>query len=64
MEEVTDRSSDISDTDSYELRDQFDYQDINVDEYLSDDEIPRYRIVANNTSPDQEEKVYSYRYWY
>jgi RNA polymerase sigma-54 factor len=30
--------------------------EINVDEYLSDDEVPRYRLVANNTSPDQEEK--------
>ena len=30
--------------------------EINVDEYLSDDEIPRYRLVANNTSPDQEDK--------
>jgi len=30
--------------------------EINVDEYLSDDETPRYRLVANNTSPDQEEK--------
>ena len=29
---------------------------INVDEYLSDDETPRYRLVANNTSPDQEDK--------
>ena len=30
--------------------------EINVDEYLSDDETPRYRLVANNTSPDQEDK--------
>ena len=30
--------------------------EINVDEYLGDDEIPRYRLVANNTSPDQEDK--------
>ncbi len=30
--------------------------DINVDEYLSDDETPRYRLVANNNSPDQEDK--------
>ena len=57
IEEVTDRSSDISDGEGYEVRDQnSDTQDINVDEYLSDDEIPRYRMVANNTSPDQEEK--------
>jgi len=57
IEEVTDKSSDISDNEGYEVRDQgSDSQDINVDEYLSDDEIPRYRMVANNTSPDQEEK--------
>ena len=58
IEEVTDRSSDISDGEGYdELRDQgSDSQDINVDDYLSDDEIPRYRMVANNTSPDQEDK--------
>ena len=30
--------------------------EINVDEYLSDDEVPRYRLIANNTSPDQEDK--------
>ena len=58
IEEVTDRSSDISDGEGYdEVRDQgSDSQDINVDDYLSDDEIPRYRMVANNTSPDQEDK--------
>tara|TARA_B100001057_G_scaffold91167_1_gene87526 strand:- start:1781 stop:3226 length:1446 start_codon:yes stop_codon:yes gene_type:complete len=58
IEEVTDRSSDNLDGEGYdELRDQgTDSQDINVDDYLSDDEIPRYRMVANNTSPDQEDK--------
>ena len=57
IEEVTDKSSDISDDEGYDLGGQdLDSQDINVDEYLSDDEIPRYRTVANNTSPDQEEK--------
>ena len=57
IEEVTDRSSDISDVEGYDLGGQgSDSQDINVDEYLSDDEIPRYRMVANNISPDQEDK--------
>ena len=39
IEEVTDRSSDISDGEGYdEVRDQgSDSQDINVDDYLSDD---------------------------
>ncbi len=30
--------------------------DINVDEYLSDDEIPEYRLHANNYSSDDDEK--------
>ena len=58
IEEVTDRSLDVSDSEGYDqVRDQdSDSQDINVDDYLSDDEIPRYRVVANNISPDQEDK--------
>ncbi|KJD31792.1 RNA polymerase sigma54 factor [Tamlana nanhaiensis] len=34
--------------------------DINVDEYLSDDEIPDYRTQANNYSSDDEEKTMPY----
>ena len=34
--------------------------DINVDEYLSDDEIPDYRTQANNYSADDEEKTMPY----
>ncbi|WP_062056667.1 RNA polymerase factor sigma-54 [Aquimarina longa] len=34
--------------------------DINVDEYLSDDEIPSYRLSANNYSVDDEEKNVPY----
>ena len=30
--------------------------EINVDEYLSDDETPNYKLSANNYSPDDEEK--------
>lgn len=30
--------------------------EIDVDEYLSDDEIPSYRLQANNYSPDDDEK--------
>lgn len=30
--------------------------DINVDEYLSDDETPSYKLTSNNYSPDDEEK--------
>ena len=34
--------------------------DINIDEYLSDDEIPAYRLHANNYSQDDEEKKVPY----
>lgn len=34
--------------------------EINVDEYLSDDEIPNYRLQANNYSADDEEKHVPY----
>jgi len=53
--------------DSYEdefSNEDFDYEegndvietDINVDDYLSDDEIPSYKLSANNYSADDEEK--------
>jgi RNA polymerase sigma-54 factor len=35
-------------------------EDINVDEYLSDDEVPDYRMQANNYSPDDDEKSIPY----
>ena len=31
-------------------------EDINIDDYLSDDEIPNYKTQANNYSADDEEK--------
>ena len=34
--------------------------DINVDDYLSDDEIPSYRLNANNYSADDEERQVPY----
>ena len=34
--------------------------DINVDEYLSDDEVPEYRLHANNYSADDEQKTMPY----
>jgi len=34
--------------------------EINVDEYLSDDEIPNYRLQANNYSKDDDEKTIPY----
>lgn len=35
-------------------------EDINVDEYLSDDEVPEYRLQANNYSSDDDEKSVPY----
>ncbi len=35
-------------------------EDINIDEYLSDDEVPDYRTQANNYSPDDDEKNIPY----
>ena len=37
-----------------------DAEDINIDEYLSDDEIPSYKTQANNYSNDDEEKNVPY----
>jgi RNA polymerase sigma-54 factor len=35
-------------------------EDINIDEYLSDDEIPDYKTQSNNYSEDQDDKVIPY----
>ena len=58
IEEVTERADTSEIDDDYDTREEqtIDVQEINIDEYLSDDETPRYRLVANNISPDQEDK--------
>jgi RNA polymerase sigma-54 factor len=43
-----------------EERDVIDADDINIDEYLSDDEIPSYRLSANNYSPDDDDNQIPY----
>ena len=53
IEEVTEYDNSLEE--SFDGK-QKDAEEINVDEYLSDDEVPRYRLVANNASPDQEDK--------
>jgi len=40
--------------------DKIEAEDINIDEYLSDDEIPNYKTQANNYSADDEEKNIPY----
>ena len=50
--------------DEFDISDEYDdsgnesinADDINIDEYLSDDEIPNYKTQANNYSADDEEK--------
>ena len=39
-----------------EGNDNIEAEDINIDEYLSDDDIPSYKLQANNYSADDEEK--------
>lgn len=54
--------SDFEDLYSNEINDneQISAEDINVDDYLSDDEIPDYRLRANNYSADDEDKSIPY----
>ncbi|GAA3563965.1 RNA polymerase factor sigma-54 [Snuella lapsa] len=47
-------------TDDFNDNESISAEDINVDEYLSDDEIPDYRTQANNYSSDDEEKTMPY----
>ena len=63
--EIEDESADDYEnsqlTDSYDEYDDsgnesINAEDINIDEYLSDDEIPNYKTQANNYSADDEEK--------
>lgn len=57
MEEGVEQAE-VAEFEDYEEREEqtIEASEINIDEYLSDDETPRYKLVANNTSPDQEEK--------
>ncbi|MBC9794536.1 RNA polymerase factor sigma-54 [Sinomicrobium weinanense] len=61
-EDLSAYDDDMNDTfeDDYNDRDKIEAEDINVDEYLSDDEIPEYRLQANNYSADDEEKTVPY----
>ena len=57
----TDYDSDLDNsTDDFNDGDSINTDDINVDEYLSDDEVPDYRTQANNYSADDEEKTVPY----
>ena len=47
-------------TDNYDDNETINTEDINIDEYLSDDAVPDYRTQANNYSVDDEEKTIPY----
>ena len=44
------------DYDDYEGNESIEADDINIDEYLSDDEIPDYKLAANNYSDDDDDR--------
>ncbi len=47
-------------SDDFDDNETINTDDINIDEYLSDDDIPEYRMQANNYSADDEEKSVPY----
>src|SRR5690554_3954603 len=47
-------------TDDYDEAQNIDTSDINIDEYLSDDEIPNYKTYTNNYSDDDENREIPY----
>ena len=55
-EDLEEYEDDFDNSDDYEDTETIG-EDINVDEYLSDDDIPDYRTQANNYSADDEDKV-------
>jgi RNA polymerase sigma-54 factor len=60
--ENTDEYEDSNSEDDYDTtgNENIDTEDINIDEYLSDDEIPNYKTQANNYSADDDEKNIPY----
>ena len=59
-EENNDFDDDFSDDFDDTGNEKIEAEDINIDEYLSDDEIPSYKTQANNYSVDDEEKNVPY----
>jgi RNA polymerase sigma-54 factor len=59
-ERDSDYDSDLDNSDDFGDNEAINAEDINVDEYLSDDEIPDYLTRANNYSADDEEKTMPY----
>lgn len=55
-----DLSNEFDDDDDDDRSEKDEVEDINIDEYLSDDDIPNYKTQANNYSEDDEEKNVPY----
>ena len=60
LEGADDLYDDNYEDDYKEDNEHIEAEDINIDEYLSDDEIPDYRTQSNNYSEDTEEKTIPY----
>jgi RNA polymerase sigma-54 factor len=60
LEGADDLYDDNYEDDYKEDNEHIEAEDINIDEYLSDDEIPDYRTQSNNYSEDTEEKLCFY----
>ena len=60
LDEINDDFDDAYGDDYDNEGDAINTDDINVDEYLSDDEIPEYRLQASNYSEDDEQKKIPY----
>jgi RNA polymerase sigma-54 factor len=59
-EDIDDDLSNEFDDDDDDRSEKDELEDINIDEYLSDDDIPNYKTQANNYSEDDEEKNVPY----
>jgi RNA polymerase sigma-54 factor len=59
-EESEDIDDDLSNEFEEDTTEKTESDDINIDDYLSDDEIPNYKTQANNYSADDEEKNVPY----
>ena len=59
-EDATEDFEECYSNEEFDDNTQINTEDINVDDYLSDDEIPDYRLHANNYSSDQDDKSIPY----
>jgi RNA polymerase sigma-54 factor len=55
-DEIEDFDDDFSNEEYDDDNEHIDADDINIDEYLSDDDVPDYKLQANNYSADDEDK--------